>query len=80
MCEHTPWNAIQVILSLLSCSVNIELKAELVLTLAAFAKSPSIAAALWHQIEASQIIPTVQTTSYFQSRGEVFIQQIEANK
>ncbi|KAI5710857.1 hypothetical protein M8J75_012010 [Diaphorina citri] len=68
-CEHTQWNAIQVILSLLQCSVHIELKAELVLTLAAFAKSQSIATSLWHQLEASQIIPTVHTTSNFQSRG-----------
>ncbi|KAL1463251.1 hypothetical protein WDU94_015018 [Cyamophila willieti] len=68
-CEHVQWNGIQVILSLLTCSVHVELKAELVLTLAAFAKSPTIAASLWHQIEANQIIPTVHTTSNFQSRG-----------
>uniref|UniRef100_A0A8D8S5Z8 Nuclear pore complex protein Nup205 n=1 Tax=Cacopsylla melanoneura TaxID=428564 RepID=A0A8D8S5Z8_9HEMI len=68
-CEHVQWNAIQVILSLLTCSVHIELKAELILTLAAFAKSPTIAASLWHQIEASQIIPTIHSTSNFQSRG-----------
>lgn len=68
-CEHTQWNAIQVVIGLLNCSVHIELKAELVLTLAAFAKSTSIATNLWHQLEAAQLIPTVPTTSNFQPRG-----------
>ncbi|XP_024081657.1 nuclear pore complex protein Nup205-like [Cimex lectularius] len=68
-CMNQQWSAITVLLGLVTCSVPIPLKANLLNTLAAFSKSPKTAASLWHNIEASQIISTVPSTSNFQPRG-----------
>lgn len=44
-----------VMLGLLQCSVPPVLKAELLLSLAAFGKSPEIAASLWQSLEYTQV-------------------------
>ncbi|RZF40837.1 hypothetical protein LSTR_LSTR003347 [Laodelphax striatellus] len=69
LCENPTWAPLSILLGLVSCCVQISLKAELLLTLAALAKSPDTAATLWHNLEASQIVVTVPTTSSYQPRG-----------
>nr|CAD7264264.1 unnamed protein product [Timema shepardi] len=69
LCENPHWNALNILLGLVSCSVPIPLKAELLLTLAALARSPNTAATLWHSLEASQILTTVPSISSYQPRG-----------
>ncbi|CAG2061650.1 unnamed protein product [Timema podura] len=69
LCENAHWNALNILLGLVSCSVPIPLKAELLLTLAALARSPNTAATLWHSLEASQILTTVPSISSYQPRG-----------
>lgn len=59
LCEHL----LQRLLDLVSYSVPISLKADLLLTLAAFAKSKEIAIQLWPMLEASQIIATIPSTN-----------------
>lgn len=55
LCDNQHWLPVVVLLGLVSCSVPPVLKAELLLTLAAFAKSPEISASLWQSIEVSQV-------------------------
>ncbi|KAF6214486.1 hypothetical protein GE061_009229 [Apolygus lucorum] len=69
LCQNQQWAAMTVLLGLVTCSVPIPLKASLLNTLAAFTKSPATAASLWHNIEASQIVTTIPSTSSFQPRG-----------
>ncbi|XP_059876943.1 nuclear pore complex protein Nup205 isoform X2 [Delphinus delphis] len=54
LCEHPQWTPVVVILGLLQCSIPPVLKAELLKTLAAFGKSPEIAASLWQSLEYTQ--------------------------
>lgn len=72
-----------VMLGLLQCSVPPVLKAELLHCLAAFGKSPEIAASLWQSLEYTQVrliniipiskflrIRSVYVSSFCQYRGE----------
>lgn len=56
LCEHPQWTPVVVILGLLQCSIPPVLKAELLRTLAAFGKSPEIAALLWQSLEYTQVV------------------------
>lgn len=67
--ENPTWSPLVVLLGLVSCSVPVILKADLLLTLAALANAPDTAAALWVSMEAAQIICTVPSTSTYQPRG-----------
>ncbi|XP_058819266.1 nuclear pore complex protein Nup205 [Topomyia yanbarensis] len=79
LCEHPNWSPLHVLLGLISCSVPISLKAELVQTLAALGKSKETALQLWTNLEASQIIATIPTTSTFVNRGiESELEEIES--
>ncbi|XP_055616153.1 nuclear pore complex protein Nup205 [Toxorhynchites rutilus septentrionalis] len=79
LCEHPNWAPLHVLLGLISCSVAIPLKADLVQTLAALGKSKETALQLWSNLEASQIISTIPTTSTFASRGiESELEEIES--
>ena len=69
LCENQQWLPVVVILGMVSCSVPPRLKAELLLTLTAFAKTPEIATTLWQSLEVSQILPTVSSTSINQPGG-----------
>lgn len=69
LCENPNWAPLTVLLGLVSCSVPILLKADLLNTLAALAKTPTLAATLWHNLEASQILTTIPSTSSFTPRG-----------
>ncbi|KAF4020328.1 hypothetical protein G4228_012030, partial [Cervus hanglu yarkandensis] len=55
LCEHPQWTPVVVTLGLLQCSIPPVLKAELLKTLAAFGKSPEIAASLWQSLEYTQV-------------------------
>lgn len=48
--------AVTVLFGLASCSIPIGLKAEVLLTLTALAKSPEIAGTIWQGLESSQVI------------------------
>ncbi|PSN57903.1 hypothetical protein C0J52_00218 [Blattella germanica] len=79
LCDNPSWAPLTILLGLVSCSVPIPLKAELLLTLAALAKSPDTAATLWHNLEASQILTTVPSTSSYQPRGiQTELEEIES--
>uniref|UniRef100_A0A8D8J666 Nuclear pore complex protein Nup205 n=1 Tax=Culex pipiens TaxID=7175 RepID=A0A8D8J666_CULPI len=79
LCEHPNWAPLHVLLGLISCSVPIALKAELVQTLAALGKSKETALQLWNNLEASQVIATIPTTSTFVNRGiESELEEIES--
>ena len=55
MCEHPQWTPVVVMLGLLQCSIPPVLKAEVLNCLAAFGKSPEIAASLWQSLEYTQV-------------------------
>ncbi|XP_054275578.1 nuclear pore complex protein Nup205-like [Macrosteles quadrilineatus] len=67
------------LLGLVTCSVHIGLKAELLLTLAALGRSPATAAVLWHNLEASQILATIPSTSSYLPRGlQTELEEVES--
>lgn len=55
MCENPQWSVVMLLFGMISCSVPHQMKAELILTLAALARTPEIAATLWQTLEASQV-------------------------
>ncbi|CAI9563160.1 unnamed protein product [Staurois parvus] len=66
-------------LGLLQCSIAPVLKAELLKILAAFGKSPEIAAPLWQSLEYTQILQTVRAPGQRQAAGiEVELNEIES--
>ena len=69
LCEHPSWAPLHILLGLMSCSVMLPLKAELLLTLAALGKSKETALQLWNNLESSQIITTIPSTNTFSNRG-----------
>lgn len=77
LCEHPSWNPLQILLGLISCSIAIPLKTELLLTLAALGKSKETALQLWINLEASQIITTIPTTNTFSSVARGIETEIE---
>ncbi|KAM6937323.1 nuclear pore complex protein Nup205 [Xenentodon cancila] len=80
LCEHPQWTPIVVMLGLLQCSVPPILKSELLHCLAAFGKSPEIAASLWQSLEYTQILQTVRAPGQRQTAGiEVELSEIESS-
>ncbi|KAG7522445.1 nuclear pore complex protein Nup205 [Solea senegalensis] len=80
LCEHPQWTPVIVMLGLLQCSVPPVLKAELLHCLAAFGKSPEIAASLWQSLEYTQILQTVRAPGQRQAAGiEVELNEIESS-
>nr|XP_057942817.1 nuclear pore complex protein Nup205 isoform X2 [Doryrhamphus excisus] len=80
LCEHPQWTPVVVMLGLLQCSVPPVLKAELLRCLAAFGKSPEIAASLWQSLEYTQILQTVRAPGQRQAAGiEVELNEIESS-
>uniref|UniRef100_A0A8C5QUY0 Nucleoporin 205 n=1 Tax=Leptobrachium leishanense TaxID=445787 RepID=A0A8C5QUY0_9ANUR len=77
--EHTQWMPVVAMLGLLQCTIPPILKAELLKTLAAFGKSPEIAASLWQSLEYAQILQTVRAPGQRQASGiEVELNEIES--
>ncbi|XP_051725707.1 nuclear pore complex protein Nup205 isoform X2 [Ctenopharyngodon idella] len=80
LCEHPQWTPVVVMLGLLQCSVQPVLKAEVLHALAAFGKSPEIAASLWQSLEYTQILQTVKAPGQRQAAGiEVELNEIESS-
>ncbi|XP_077593961.1 nuclear pore complex protein Nup205 isoform X1 [Stigmatopora nigra] len=80
LCEHPQWTPVVVMLGLLQCSIPPVLKAELLLCLAAFGKSPEISASLWQSLEYTQILQTVRAPGQRQAAGiEVELNEIESS-
>ncbi|KAB0795840.1 hypothetical protein PPYR_09901 [Photinus pyralis] len=69
LCEHPGWTPLTILLGLVGCAIPITIKADLLLTLAALSKSPETAAQTWHNLEVSQLLVTIPTTSSYQPRG-----------
>ena len=65
MCENQQWMPLVTLVGLLTCAVPVKLKAEILHILAAFAKSPHIASAIWQSIESAQVSVHVQEICYF---------------
>ncbi|XP_078583598.1 nuclear pore complex protein Nup205-like isoform X1 [Branchiostoma floridae x Branchiostoma japonicum] len=80
LCEHPHWMPTVLFFGLLQCPVPSELKAALMRTVAALAKSPEIAAGLWQSLEVAQILQTVQPSGQtVQAAGiQVELEEIEA--
>uniref|UniRef100_A0A1A8QSJ5 Nucleoporin 205 n=1 Tax=Nothobranchius rachovii TaxID=451742 RepID=A0A1A8QSJ5_9TELE len=80
LCEHPQWTPVVVMLGLLQCSIPPVLKAELLRSLAAFGKSPEIAASLWQSLEYTQILQTVRAPGQRQAAGiQVELSEIESS-
>uniref|UniRef100_A0A8C1JU32 Nucleoporin 205 n=1 Tax=Cyprinus carpio TaxID=7962 RepID=A0A8C1JU32_CYPCA len=80
LCEHPQWTPVVVMLGLLQCSVQPVLKAQILHALAAFGKSPEIAASLWQSLEYTQILQTVKAPGQRQAAGiEVELNEIESS-
>ncbi|XP_028813350.1 nuclear pore complex protein Nup205-like [Denticeps clupeoides] len=80
LCEHPQWTPVVVMLGLLQCSIPPVLKGHVLHALAAFAKSPEIAASLWQSLEYTQILQTVRTPGQRQAAGiEVELNEIESS-
>ena len=69
MCETPSWPPLVVMLRLQTCAVPGVLKAQLLRTLAALARAPEVAQALWQGLEQSQILQTTQVMPGQQARG-----------
>ncbi|KAG5873933.1 hypothetical protein JTB14_014533 [Gonioctena quinquepunctata] len=79
LCEHPGWSPLTVMLGLVSCSVPIPLKADLLLTLAALSTSSENAAQMWENLEVSQILVTIPSTSNYAPRGiQTELEEIES--
>lgn len=65
LCKHPIWAPLPIMLGLVSCLIDISLKADLLLTLSALGKSKETALQLWINIETSQIIKTISSTNAF---------------
>ena len=79
ICENPNWMTVVTFLGLISCSIPATLKAELLLTVAAFCKSSEIASTVWNSLESSQIIPTIRSTSSHKAGGIlVELDEVEA--
>lgn len=77
MCESQAWLPIASLFGLLGCPVPLRLKAQILSTLAAFAKSPEIASSMWHTLELSQILQTVTPSGQAVQQGGI---QVELNE
>ncbi|XP_046996965.1 nuclear pore complex protein Nup205 [Schistocerca americana] len=79
LCENTQWQPLSILLGLVTCSVPIPLKADLLRTLAALARSPDTAITLWFNFETSQILSTIPSASSYQPRGvQTELEEIES--
>ncbi|KAJ8924600.1 hypothetical protein NQ315_000750 [Exocentrus adspersus] len=69
MWEHPRWSPLAVLLGLVSCSIPITLKADLLRTLATLCKSSENATQTWDLLEVYEILVTAPTTSSYSPRG-----------
>ncbi|XP_043228757.1 nuclear pore complex protein Nup205-like [Amphibalanus amphitrite] len=79
MCETPSWPPLVVMLRLQTCAAPGALKAQLLRTLAALARAPEVAQALWQGLEQAQILQTTQVMPGQQARGiKMELEEVEA--
>ncbi|XP_076634374.1 nuclear pore complex protein Nup205 [Colletes latitarsis] len=81
ICDHPGWKILPSLIGLVSCGISIPLKAVLIRTLAALARSPESSSTVWQSLEAAQILSTIPTISSYQPRGvQTELEEIESKK
>ena len=60
MYENQTWLPVASLFGLIGCSIPRSLKADILTTLAAFARSPEIAGSMWHTLESAQVPDSIQ--------------------
>nr|XP_012154566.1 PREDICTED: nuclear pore complex protein Nup205 isoform X1 [Megachile rotundata] len=81
ICDHPGWKVIPSLIGLVSCGIPIPLKAVLIRTLAALARSLESSSTIWQSLEAAQILSTIPTISSYQPRGvQTELEEIESKK
>ncbi|XP_037087803.1 nuclear pore complex protein Nup205-like [Pollicipes pollicipes] len=79
MCETPSWPPLVVMLRLQTCSVPGQAKTQLLLTLAALARSPEVGQALWQGLEQAQVLQTTHVMPGQQARGiKMELEEVEA--
>lgn len=63
LCENSNWGLLHSLLNFSSYSIDDSLKTDILLTLSVLGKSKETALQLWFNLEASQIITTIPSTS-----------------
>ncbi|XP_046581767.1 nuclear pore complex protein Nup205-like [Haliotis rubra] len=76
--ENQQWGAVIMMFGLVGCSIPSKMKAELLLTLAAMAKTPAIAASIWQTLEVAQVLPTTATSAEQRGGIQIELEEIES--
>uniref|UniRef100_A0A1A9X212 Uncharacterized protein n=1 Tax=Glossina brevipalpis TaxID=37001 RepID=A0A1A9X212_9MUSC len=63
MCEHPNWSPLYTLTGLLMYAIPLNLKADILVTLAGLAKSKETANLLWNNLQAMQLISTIPSTN-----------------
>ncbi|XP_063674250.1 nuclear pore complex protein Nup205-like [Bolinopsis microptera] len=63
MAENSQWHIVSTLFGLLSCPVVPQLKGSILDCIAVLTETPELCLSLWQQLEATQILPTVQTNT-----------------
>ena len=63
MTENSTWHLIPTLFGLLSCPVVPRLKGAILECICTLTLTPELCLLLWQQLEATQILPTIQTGS-----------------
>ncbi|XP_059166343.1 nuclear pore complex protein Nup205-like isoform X2 [Physella acuta] len=77
-CENQQWSVVMVLFGLLACSVSVQMKGELLSTLAAIAQTPVFAATIWQTLESSQILPTTPSAREPLTGIKVELEEVES--
>ncbi|XP_035827391.1 nuclear pore complex protein Nup205 [Aplysia californica] len=77
-CENQQWSVVMVLFGLLGCSVTVQMKGELMRTLAAISQTPVFAATIWQTLEASQILPTTVASGEQPGGFRVELEEVES--
>ncbi|KAK7077982.1 hypothetical protein SK128_011882 [Halocaridina rubra] len=81
LCDNASWTPLYVCTGLLTCSVPLSLKIELVNTLTAFSGTPALAQKVWELVEGARLIPLQEGVAGYQPRGLlVDIEEVESSK
>ena len=62
MYENQKWVPVASLFGLLGCAIPRSLKTEILRTLTVFARSPEVAAPMWHTLETAQLLDTRSNT------------------
>ena len=80
MYENQSWLPVASLFGLVGCPVPRDLKAEILLTLAAFALSPEIASNMWITLEVSQVSLVKSMIRCIGSRHKVYLSTLDLLK